>query len=295
MGPERAEPFGSFGYRRRPKGLSLVSGASQPTISITKENLEKIFEYCSREYTVLAQLTQLAPLFRGALDPPRNEYPVFEHLIVFLYARWIDPTISKAELFGEALSPIQKTNLGEAMDYLLYSGFHPLDISIDQRVSFLSLCYDDKLGFRDDPVLLQRMWYIRAFLLLEDNANGARPGDRWKWCDYQSTLVIYSWVRHNRKYHGCPKVECPCRQLIDRYGMAIGAFRALYVNLEQQCLRQLHFVRSNEPVWTPVEGSKSLSRAEEIKLYFEPHRNMWPSCFSDKVTEPDPPPPSLHF
>lgn len=96
---------------------------------------------------------------------------------------------------------MQKTNLGEAIDYLLYSNFLPLNAEISHRVSLLALCYHDKFGFRDDPVLLQRMWYIRAYVLLEDSPNGAGQGERWKWFDHRLALVIYSWVRHNRKYH----------------------------------------------------------------------------------------------
>lgn len=99
------------------------------------------------------------------------------------------------------MSRLQKTNLGEAIDMILYQNLVPANVDIGLRVSLLELCRHEKYGSRDDPVLLQRMWYLRAFVLLLDSPNGPRVGERWKWYDHKLTLVIYSWVRHNRKYH----------------------------------------------------------------------------------------------
>lgn len=99
------------------------------------------------------------------------------------------------------MTRLQKTNLGEAIDLVLYLNLVPVNIDIGVRLSLLGLCHHEKYGFRDDPVLLQRMWYLRSFVLLLDSPNGPQEGERWKWYDSRLTLVIYSWVRHNRKYH----------------------------------------------------------------------------------------------
>jgi hypothetical protein len=105
------------------------------------------------------------------------------------------------EIFGKNLSDTQKTSLGESIDRVLYLNLLPSSVNAGIELSFLSLCYDERFGFRDDPVLLQRMWYIRAYILLLDSPNGPKEGQRWKWYDHKLTILIYSWVRHNRKYH----------------------------------------------------------------------------------------------
>jgi hypothetical protein len=115
----------------------------------------------------------------------------------------ISPTTSKVTLFGDALSTSQKTNLGEAIDVMLYSRILPTSADMGTPLSFLDLFFHEQYGFKDDPVLLQRMWYIKAFVILLDGANGLGGGRRWKWYDHQLTLVIYSWVRHNRRYKVC--------------------------------------------------------------------------------------------
>jgi hypothetical protein len=104
------------------------------------------------------------------------------------------------DIFGP-LSAAQKISLGEAIDLLIFSNFLPAHAPITPRLSLLQLCYDDRFGFRDDPVLLQKMWYVRAHVLLLDVPDASGGGGKWKWYDHHLTLVIYSWVRHNRKYH----------------------------------------------------------------------------------------------
>lgn len=192
----------------------------QTSLRIDDNTLLQIFKELPIGFSQLAMLARQVGFLPGILEPPRDEYPLFEHLMIWLYGRyvvsslynftcrthplrnrWINPSISKTTLFGSTLSTTQKTNLGEAMDYLIYGNFLPANAAIPHHVSLLSLCLHDKFGFRDDPVLLQRMWYIRAFLILQDNPDGAGPGERWKWYDHRMALVIYSWVRHNRKYH----------------------------------------------------------------------------------------------
>jgi hypothetical protein len=84
---------------------------------------------------------------------------------------------------------------------VLHLNLMPTNVNAGVQLSLLSLCYHERFGFLDDSVLLQRMWYIRAHVLQLDSPNGPREGERWKWYDHKLTMVIYSWVRHNRKYH----------------------------------------------------------------------------------------------
>src|SRR4051812_13711025 len=60
---------------------------SRSVICIDDKILTRIFKGSPREFVNLATATQQAPLASGVLDPPRNEYPLFEHLIVWLYGR----------------------------------------------------------------------------------------------------------------------------------------------------------------------------------------------------------------
>lgn len=212
------------------------------------------------------------------------------------------------------LTEVQKTNLGEALDMLIHTNAIPPNVNIGPRLSFIELAYHDRFGFRDDPVLLQRMWYMRAYVVLADKDNGPAGGEKWKWYDHRLTLVIYSWVRHNRKYHvsvtpcpaplrlsspsthagsqGCPKNSCHCRSMIDLYGMSITSFKALYMALERQCLTQLQYIRAQTAVYTPANMPGSLSRAQDAGLFTVPGKAMWPSCLIDKVSTPDPPVPA---
>ena len=75
---------------------------------------------------------------------------------------------------------------------------HP---DVPHQLSFLDLCYDEAYGFKDDRILLQRMWFIRAHVLLKDLEDGLPGLNGICWYDHRLTLVIYAWARHNRRYH----------------------------------------------------------------------------------------------
>lgn len=61
---------------------------SRSAICIDDKILTRIFKGSSHEFVNLATATQKAPLASGILDPPRSEYPLFEHLIIWLYGRY---------------------------------------------------------------------------------------------------------------------------------------------------------------------------------------------------------------
>jgi hypothetical protein len=196
----------------------------EPVISIQPDTLSKI------SLNLPQNLWSLLGARWDSLDDPqtlqarRHHFPLFEELIMFLYSRWLSllaewtqvrlidapyfliyrwltTAVPRTEIFGQNLSREQKTSLGEAIDRVLHLNLLPSSVNGGIQLSFLSLCYHGRFGFRDDPILLQRMWYIRAYTLLLDSPDTPREGERWKWYDHKLTMVIYSWVRHNRKYH----------------------------------------------------------------------------------------------
>jgi len=61
----------------------------QSALCIDDQTLTQIFKGCPREFANLARVTQQAALSAGILDSPRDEYPLFEHLIIWLYARYL--------------------------------------------------------------------------------------------------------------------------------------------------------------------------------------------------------------
>ncbi|KAG8830965.1 hypothetical protein FRC17_003994 [Serendipita sp. 399] len=254
---------------------------------IKSETLADLFKKTTPAFSNFYRMIQ--HVAGGSVDPPKDRYPLFEHLIVFLYCRCVTSLASKKELFGPRLSVEQRTNIGEAMDILLHQKLIPQDSSLGFCLSFLYLCHHERFGFKDDPVLLQRMWYIRSYIILSDVENKVDPGQRFKWYDSRLTLAIYSWVRHNRGYHGCPKKGCNCRRMIDLYLVPINIFKAMYMAVEEVCITQLAYVRAKDSVWPITEGGESLSRAVEAGLYITPNRKVWPACLVKHVASPDPP------
>ena len=61
----------------------------QSALCIDDQTLTQIFKGAPREFLHFASLTQQAPFGMGVLDPPKNEYPLFEHLVLWLYARYV--------------------------------------------------------------------------------------------------------------------------------------------------------------------------------------------------------------
>ncbi|CCA73155.1 hypothetical protein PIIN_07109 [Serendipita indica DSM 11827] len=222
------------------------------------------------------------PTFTGAYA----EYPLFEHLIVFLYLRHFVPLEfgSKWTAFGTTkLNKIRMTSLGEAIDVILFHKMLPDSSDVPHQLSFIQLCNDKNWGFADDRILLQRMWFIRAYLIYND---GISAFEDICWFDYRLTIVIYCWVRHNRRYQKCANEYCECSDFVANYGIRRREFARIYKLLDKLLEPVIMYTRSNKSAWPLETGDAPLSRAVHVGLYVRFHKE-WPLWFTSRLMDPE--------